>query len=415
MNTYDIELPAEFRSGNDVPVTIATIKRERMEEILRAAVEADRKRQGDAAKVLAELVALIPLADTLKASASCQDLIDYFKGIVADRKRRGEPVKVPSEEEIEALAFEYCDETGAGGDCPRFIGTQSITRLIRALLPRYSGQPIVCNECGGSGAGGLYEDDCSQNSSSQPVAWMAADGRVASVATKRNSMPQPSREAFCIPLGIINTVEHRLDTPAASAETCKTCGGSGWIGGPTYYQPDEGGESCPDCAAPVAQEPVATLKGVDEYGPMLDWHRHWAEFPIGTNFFTAPVAAQAQPDEDQCDDLDGDEEYRDVHDEIMVRLDRIAVQEQQHASDADLLGCAGVHCTEGLPTITGTADIRRFAHCVLKHWGSAQDREDHEVCLADTQRAIIEAAERRGYERAIAECAQVARAAKGQS
>ena len=35
----------------------------------------------------------------------------------------------------------------------------------------------------------------------------------------------------------------------------------------------------------------------------------------------------------------------------------------------------------------------------------AQDREDDEA-LADTQRAIIEAAERRGYERAIAECAQ---------
>ena len=43
----------------------------------------------------------------------------------------------------------------------------------------------------------------------------------------------------------------------------------------------------------------------------------------------------------------------------------------------------------------------------------AQDREDDEA-LADTQRAIIEAAERRGYERAIAECAQVARAAKGE-
>lgn len=49
MNTHDIdiELPAEFRSGNDVPVTIATIKRERMEEILRAAVAADRKRRGN--------------------------------------------------------------------------------------------------------------------------------------------------------------------------------------------------------------------------------------------------------------------------------------------------------------------------------------------------------------------------------
>lgn len=45
MNTHDkIELPAEFRSGNDIPVTIATIKRERMEEILSAAVEAEPTR-----------------------------------------------------------------------------------------------------------------------------------------------------------------------------------------------------------------------------------------------------------------------------------------------------------------------------------------------------------------------------------
>lgn len=44
--------------------------------------------------------------------------------------------------------------------------------------------------------------------------------------------------------------------PAASAEPCKTCGGSGWIGGPSYYDPGEGGEPCSDCVAPVAQEQV---------------------------------------------------------------------------------------------------------------------------------------------------------------
>jgi len=47
MNTPDIELPAEFRSGNDIPVTQATIKRERMEEILRDAIEADRQQRGE--------------------------------------------------------------------------------------------------------------------------------------------------------------------------------------------------------------------------------------------------------------------------------------------------------------------------------------------------------------------------------
>lgn len=39
---------------------------------------------------------------------------------------------------------------------------------------------------------------------------------------------------------------------------CLTCGGSGWIGGPSFYAPDEGGEECPDCAltSPVAPEQV---------------------------------------------------------------------------------------------------------------------------------------------------------------
>lgn len=47
MNTNDIELPPEFRSGNSVQVERATVTRERMEEILKAAIEADRTRRGE--------------------------------------------------------------------------------------------------------------------------------------------------------------------------------------------------------------------------------------------------------------------------------------------------------------------------------------------------------------------------------
>jgi hypothetical protein len=47
-------------------------------------------------------------------------------------------------------------------------------------------------------------------------------------------------------------------------------------------------------AAPV-QEPVAILKGIDEYGPIVDWHRHWVTAPIGTKFYTALPAAQPAP------------------------------------------------------------------------------------------------------------------------
>jgi hypothetical protein len=39
--------------------------------------------------------------------------------------------------------------------------------------------------------------------------------------------------------------------------------------------------------APV-QEPVAILKGIDEYGPVVDWYRHWVTVPIGTKFYTTP-------------------------------------------------------------------------------------------------------------------------------
>ena len=45
-------------------------------------------------------------------------------------------------------------------------------------------------------------------------------------------------------------------------------------------------------ASPV-QEPVAILKGIDEYGPVVDWYRHWVTVPIGTKFYTAPLAQPA--------------------------------------------------------------------------------------------------------------------------
>lgn len=79
MNTHDIdiELPAEFRSGNDIPVTQATIKRERMEEILRAAIDPYAKR----------IAALESQLEAIGAGGVTQGQ----RLIEADRKRRGEP------------------------------------------------------------------------------------------------------------------------------------------------------------------------------------------------------------------------------------------------------------------------------------------------------------------------------------
>lgn len=47
---------------------------------------------------------------------------------------------------------------------------------------------------------------------------------------------------------------------------------------------------------PVQQEPIARLAGVDEYGPRIDWFKHWINVPVGTVFYTSP---QAQPMSDE--------------------------------------------------------------------------------------------------------------------
>lgn len=44
-------------------------------------------------------------------------------------------------------------------------------------------------------------------------------------------------------------------------------------------------------------EPVISLKGLDEYGPMLDWYKPWTELAIGTKFYTHPHAALQLTDE----------------------------------------------------------------------------------------------------------------------
>jgi hypothetical protein len=35
-------------------------------------------------------------------------------------------------------------------------------------------------------------------------------------------------------------------------------------------------------------EAVLSLRGVDEYGPMLDWYKPWTDYKTGTKFYTAP-------------------------------------------------------------------------------------------------------------------------------
>jgi len=43
-----------------------------------------------------------------------------------------------------------------------------------------------------------------------------------------------------------------------------------------------------EALAQPAQEPVAKLNGIDKYGPMLGWYKHWTNFPVGTKLYTTP-------------------------------------------------------------------------------------------------------------------------------
>ena len=55
-----------------------------------------------------------------------------------NRRAPAEPVKVPSDAEIDQLAYEHCDETDASGEEPRFTSQKSILEFARALLTKHS-------------------------------------------------------------------------------------------------------------------------------------------------------------------------------------------------------------------------------------------------------------------------------------
>lgn len=48
----------------------------------------------------------------------------------------------------------------------------------------------------------------------------------------------------------------KAEQAQAPAAKCETCNDNGLIGGPSFYDPGEGGGPCPDCSAPTAVEPV---------------------------------------------------------------------------------------------------------------------------------------------------------------
>ena len=92
-------------------------------------------------------------------------------------------------------------------------------------------------------------------------------------------------------------------------------------------------------AAPVSAEPVAVVTGMDEFGPLLGWHKHWVNFRVGTKFYTAPVAALPDITQQTLDDVKAGIPARDA--EIVALRKKIetlqAAQSQHPVSAADRL------------------------------------------------------------------------------
>jgi hypothetical protein len=52
---------------------------------------------------------------------------------------------------------------------------------------------------------------------------------------------------------------------------------------------------------PVVAAPAARIKGFDEYGPLLEWNKHWVNFSVGTRLYTTPAPAPVPLTDEQID------------------------------------------------------------------------------------------------------------------
>lgn len=62
---------------------------------------------------------------------------------------------------------------------------------------------------------------------------------------------------------------------------CQTCNDNGMIGGPSYAQPDEGGEPCPDCSEAGVRDRLRDALA-ETLGDAMDCTRAWSAWGIGT-------------------------------------------------------------------------------------------------------------------------------------
>lgn len=107
----------------------------------------------------------------------------------------------------------------------------------------------------------LYAAPVSEAKAQGVVQWPEAD-EIMQMAFEEGQ-PADDASGYCFELEEFDLFIERLMSEvarlnAASVQQpkCKTCNDNGRIGGPSFYAPDEGGEPCPDCSAPVQQVSV---------------------------------------------------------------------------------------------------------------------------------------------------------------
>lgn len=80
-----------------------------------------------------------------------------------------------------------------------------------------------------------------------PTHWQCAVREIARLEARIQEIGKAARENRSRAVLALESEVQRLRNANLPAK-CATCGGSGWIGGPSYYNPGEGGEPCPDCS-----------------------------------------------------------------------------------------------------------------------------------------------------------------------
>lgn len=120
------------------------------------------------------------------------------------------------------------------------------------------GVPLLMVEPQNWKATPLYAAPVSEAKAQGVVQWPDAD-EIMQMAFEEGQ-PADDASGYCFELEEFDLFIDRLMSEVARLNAapvqqpkCKTCDDNGRIGGPSFYAPDEGGEPCPDCSAPVQQ------------------------------------------------------------------------------------------------------------------------------------------------------------------